>query len=196
MSAAGPQQDVAGRIRALRQECQHLSQKLAELEQDIHEHECVAALPRCARTQRPLAAPLTRAVRRRLVHDTLGSVDSERKCFRLVGGVLVERTVQEVLPAVEQHKAGVRRRAGACSRPRAVADPIAQIKQLIDTLSSQLKKKEEELNKLQVRPAAPPPPRPLTALGTGVQSKHMIKPARSGEVQAQSDSSGAAGVLV
>lgn len=82
-------------------------------------------------------------------------MDSERKCFRLVGGVLVERTVQEVLPAVEQHKAGVRCRAASGARPRALADRLAQIKQLIDTLSSQLKKKEEELNKLQVRASRP-----------------------------------------
>lgn len=40
----------------------------------------------------------------RLVIDTLKDVDASRKCFRLVGGVLVERTVKEVLPALESNK--------------------------------------------------------------------------------------------
>lgn len=45
---------------------------------------------------------------RRLVIDTLKDVDASRKCFRLVGGVLVERTVKEVLPALESNKEQVR----------------------------------------------------------------------------------------
>ena len=32
--------------------------------------------------------------------EALKEVDGSRKCFRLVGGVLVERTVNEVLPAL------------------------------------------------------------------------------------------------
>lgn len=39
-----------------------------------------------------------------LVIDTLKEVDPSRKCYRLVGGVLVERTVKEVLPALENNK--------------------------------------------------------------------------------------------
>ena len=39
-----------------------------------------------------------------LVIETLKEVDPSRKCFRLVGGVLVERTVKEVLPALENNK--------------------------------------------------------------------------------------------
>jgi prefoldin subunit 2 len=31
----------------------------------------------------------------------------ERKCFRMIGGVLVERNVKEVLPALETNLAGV-----------------------------------------------------------------------------------------
>ena len=30
-----------------------------------------------------------------------------RKCFRMIGGVLVERTVGEVLPALEETQTGV-----------------------------------------------------------------------------------------
>ena len=41
----------------------------------------------------------------RLVVSTLEGMDKGRKCFRMIGGVLVERTVGEVLPAVkDNHK--------------------------------------------------------------------------------------------
>lgn len=40
----------------------------------------------------------------RLVIDVLKDVEGERRCFRLVGGVLVERTVKEVLPALEHNR--------------------------------------------------------------------------------------------
>ena len=36
--------------------------------------------------------------------ETLKEVEKDRKCFRMIGGVLVERTVNEVLPALEQNK--------------------------------------------------------------------------------------------
>jgi len=38
-----------------------------------------------------------------LVLETLKEVEGSRKCFRLVGGVLVERTVAEVMPALEKN---------------------------------------------------------------------------------------------
>lgn len=44
----------------------------------------------------------------KLVVDTLSKLESERKAFRLVGGVLVERTVGDVLPAVSQNYEGVK----------------------------------------------------------------------------------------
>jgi len=43
----------------------------------------------------------------RLVVDTISPLDGDRKCFRLVGGVLVERTVKEVLPALKTNQEGV-----------------------------------------------------------------------------------------
>lgn len=48
---------------------------------------------------------------RSLVIDTLKGVDEARKCYRMVGGVLVERTVKEVLPALENNKEQVSRNA-------------------------------------------------------------------------------------
>ena len=40
----------------------------------------------------------------RLVIETLDKVDKDRRCFRLVGGVLVERKVGEVEPALIGNK--------------------------------------------------------------------------------------------
>lgn len=46
----------------------------------------------------------------RLVLTTLEEVlekDPDRKCFRLIGGVLVERTVKDVVPALQTNRSGV-----------------------------------------------------------------------------------------
>lgn len=48
-----------------------------------------------------------------LVIETLREVDVTRRCYRMVGGVLVERTVKEVLPALESNLEQVRDRGGA-----------------------------------------------------------------------------------
>ncbi|OWR52142.1 Prefoldin subunit 2 [Danaus plexippus plexippus] len=40
----------------------------------------------------------------KIVIETLKGVESGRKCFRMVGGVLVERTVADVLPELEGNK--------------------------------------------------------------------------------------------
>lgn len=37
---------------------------------------------------------------RRLVMKTLEGVDQDRRCFRMIGGVLVERKVGEIMPAL------------------------------------------------------------------------------------------------
>ncbi|XP_058016744.1 prefoldin subunit 2 [Ahaetulla prasina] len=65
----------------------------------------------------------------KLVIETLREVDPTRKCFRMVGGVLVERTVKEVLPALENNK--------------------EQINKIIETLTQQLQTKGRELNEFR-----------------------------------------------
>ncbi|EPR57625.1 prefoldin subunit protein [Toxoplasma gondii TgCatPRC2] len=40
----------------------------------------------------------------RLVLDAFAKVNADRRCYRMVGGVLVQRTVGEVKPALEEHK--------------------------------------------------------------------------------------------
>ena len=43
----------------------------------------------------------------RLVLDAFKKVEPTRKCFRLIGGVLVERTVQEIKPSLEENLVNV-----------------------------------------------------------------------------------------
>lgn len=42
-----------------------------------------------------------------VVIEALKDVDPSRKCFRMIGGVLVERTVGDVLPALENNRTQV-----------------------------------------------------------------------------------------
>jgi prefoldin subunit 2 len=75
-------QQIIQQYRELVQESQRLAQKISELETDRNEH--------------------------KLVEETLGPLDPSRKAYRLVGEVLVERTVQEVLPSVIANRVNVR----------------------------------------------------------------------------------------
>jgi prefoldin subunit 2 len=68
--------------RELMSECQQLMTKVAELETDKTEHV--------------------------LVEETLKPLDGNRRAYRLVGDVLVERTVAEVLPSITKNKDNVR----------------------------------------------------------------------------------------
>lgn len=49
----------------------------------------------------------------KLVVEQLSKLEPERKAFRLIGGVLVEKTVGESLPQVDQNYNGVSR-SGIC----------------------------------------------------------------------------------
>jgi prefoldin subunit 2 len=73
---------ILQKYRELVSECQQLMQKIAELETDFHEHQ--------------------------LVEQTLIPLDPDRRAYRLVGDVLVERTVKEVLPSVTANRENVR----------------------------------------------------------------------------------------
>lgn len=44
----------------------------------------------------------------RIVIDTLKNVDPKRKCYRMTGGVLCERTVEDVMPALVINKEQVK----------------------------------------------------------------------------------------
>lgn len=61
----------------------------------------------CDKTALPTVSSLPR-----IVIETLQDVSPERKCFRMVGGVLVERTVTEILPALVNNKEQVSNQVG------------------------------------------------------------------------------------
>lgn len=43
----------------------------------------------------------------RLVLETLTPLPGDRKCFRLINGVLIERTVKDVVPALKTNSEGL-----------------------------------------------------------------------------------------
>ncbi|XP_077083609.1 prefoldin subunit 2 [Siphateles boraxobius] len=98
-------EQVVATFQRMRQEQRSMASKAAEFEMEINEHS--------------------------LVIDTLKEVDPSRKCFRLVGGVLVERTVKEVLPALENNK--------------------EQISKIVETLNTQMQSKGRELTEYRER---------------------------------------------
>ncbi|KLT41775.1 Prefoldin beta-like protein [Cutaneotrichosporon oleaginosum] len=99
-------QDVPVLFQRYRTELQNLAQKIGELESELEEHALVL------NTLQPLT-----------------KTEPERACYRLIGGVLVQRTVKDVVPALETNYGG--------------------IKEVLETLVKTYKGKEEEFNKFQ-----------------------------------------------
>ncbi|KAF9172977.1 hypothetical protein BGX21_001560 [Mortierella sp. AD011] len=75
-------QELTQTYNTMKSELNQLAQKIGELETESDEHT--------------------------LVVETITPLDPERKCFRLVGGVLVERTIKEVLPALKTNQEGIK----------------------------------------------------------------------------------------
>jgi hypothetical protein len=70
----------------------------------------------------------------RLVLETLTPLPSERKCFRMINGILAERTVSDVLPALQTNADG--------------------LKKVLDDLVKQYQSKQAELEKWKVSPTS------------------------------------------
>jgi prefoldin subunit 2 len=110
---------------------QQIAQKIGDVESEAEEHKFVPSLfPFCnLRVVRlrlyqwhsskipstnlefstsPLARLLTASVHR-LVLETLEPLPADRKCFRMINGVLVERTVKDVVPALKTNSDGLRK---------------------------------------------------------------------------------------
>uniref|UniRef100_A0A7N0VC87 Prefoldin subunit 2 n=1 Tax=Kalanchoe fedtschenkoi TaxID=63787 RepID=A0A7N0VC87_KALFE len=75
------EQAVANMYSAMRSELNQLYSKITELEMEVREHT--------------------------LVINAIQPLDPSRRCYRMIGGVLVERTIKEVLPAVQRNKEGI-----------------------------------------------------------------------------------------
>eukprot|EP01134_Creolimax_fragrantissima_P002743 CFRG2743T1 len=102
---AEKEQDLIAKFNLMRQEQQTLANKISDLEIQRSEHDLVA--------------------------KTLKDLPGDRKCYRMVGEVLTERTVVEVLPAVETNCAG--------------------IKKVMETLQQQVVDKGRELNEFKAK---------------------------------------------
>ena len=88
---------ILGKYKNMVSECQAMANKIGELTLERDEHTLVA--------------------------EQLNKLEGDRKAYRLIGGVLVEKTVGEVLPPVQQNLEG--------------------ITQLIKTLDENLKRKDD-----------------------------------------------------
>ncbi|XP_047315367.1 probable prefoldin subunit 2 [Impatiens glandulifera] len=75
------EQVVANIYGNMRSEINQIYSKITELEMEVSEHS--------------------------LVVNAISPLDPTRRCYRMIGGVLVERTIQEVLPAVTRNKEGI-----------------------------------------------------------------------------------------
>ncbi|KAF8559182.1 Prefoldin beta-like protein [Imleria badia] len=94
-------QEIQQAYSRFQNDLQTLAGKIGELEQEAEEHTLVLSTLDEALAEEP-----------------------DRKCFRLIGGVLVERTVKDVVPALQTNRDG--------------------IKKVITTLTEQIKSKEQE----------------------------------------------------
>jgi prefoldin subunit 2 len=66
----------------------------------------------------------------RLVLETLVPLSGDRKCFRMINGVLIERTVKDVIPALKTNSEG--------------------LSKVLEDLVKQYKAKQEEMEKWKV----------------------------------------------
>ncbi|KAF5860287.1 hypothetical protein ETB97_001765 [Aspergillus alliaceus] len=95
---------------------QQMAQKIGDIEQEAEEHKIF-----------PSATPENMGIdAARLVIETLDPLPEERTCFRMVNGVLVERTIKDVLPTLKTNSDG--------------------LKQVLEELLKQYKAKQTELD--------------------------------------------------
>ncbi|KAK4251904.1 hypothetical protein VTI28DRAFT_2925 [Corynascus sepedonium] len=95
------QQDLQVQYSTYKNTLQQIAQKIGDVEQEAEEH--------------------------KLVLETLEPLPGDRKCFRMINGVLVERTVKDVVPALRTNAEG--------------------LKKVLDDLVKQYKTKQDELDK-------------------------------------------------
>ncbi|KAK1996376.1 prefoldin subunit [Colletotrichum falcatum] len=103
------QQDLQNQYGIYKNTLQQIAQKIGDVEQEAEEH--------------------------KLVLETLQPLSGDRKCFRLINGVLMEQTVKDVMPALTTNSEG--------------------LKKVLEDLVKQYKAKQDELEKWKVRDTEP-----------------------------------------
>lgn len=120
---------------------QQLAQRIGDIEQDAEEHRYVERSGLECEPRREGASNVTPSCEsnskspadrflKRLVLETLGPLPPERKCFRMINGVLVERTVKDVTPALQTNSDG--------------------LKKVLEELVKQYKKQQDDMEKWKV----------------------------------------------
>ncbi|KXL51516.1 hypothetical protein M433DRAFT_150540 [Acidomyces richmondensis BFW] len=99
--SAKKQQELQAQYSSFKDTLQAIAQKIGDVEQESEEH--------------------------KLVLETLTPLPGDRKCFRMINGVLTERTVSDVLPALQMN-----------------AD---RLKSVLENLVKQYRNKQEEMEK-------------------------------------------------
>ncbi|KZF26143.1 prefoldin subunit 2 [Xylona heveae TC161] len=95
------QQELQAQYTTYKNNLQQIAQKIGDIEQETEEH--------------------------KVVLESLAQAPPDRKCFRMVNGVLVERTVKDVIPALQTNSEG--------------------LKKVLEELLKQYKTKQEEMDK-------------------------------------------------
>lgn len=95
------QQELQNQYSAYKNSLQQIAQKIGDVEQEAEEH--------------------------KLVLETLLPLPPDRKCFRMINGVLVELKVQDVVPALQTNSDG--------------------LKKVLEDLLGTYKKSQEEMDK-------------------------------------------------
>ncbi|CAF9937268.1 MAG: hypothetical protein ALECFALPRED_007159 [Alectoria fallacina] len=98
------QQELQQQYTNYKNNLQQLAQKIGDIEQDTEEH--------------------------KLVLETLTPLPPDRKCFRMVNGVLVEKTVKDVTPALQINSEG--------------------LKKVLEELVKQYKRQQDDMEKWKV----------------------------------------------
>ncbi|EME44154.1 hypothetical protein DOTSEDRAFT_172214 [Dothistroma septosporum NZE10] len=81
--SAKKQQELQVQYSNYKETLQAVAQKIGDVEQEAEEH--------------------------KLVLETLTPLSGDRKCFRMINGVLTERTVSDVLPALQTNADGLKK---------------------------------------------------------------------------------------
>ncbi|KAI0107496.1 Prefoldin beta-like protein [Nemania sp. FL0031] len=127
---AKKQQELQTTYSNYKNTLQQLAQKIGDVEQEAEEHKLVTShMAALALIASHHLATWTISLARglRLVLETLQPLPDNRKCFRMINGVLVERTVKDVVPALKTNAEG--------------------LKKVLDDLVKQYKTKQDDLEK-------------------------------------------------
>ncbi|ELQ43286.1 hypothetical protein OOU_Y34scaffold00162g55 [Pyricularia oryzae Y34] len=123
------QQELQAQYSTYKDTLQQVARKIGDVEQEAEEHKSVFAISSSCNS--PLKVAIWRAGQAvktpAAVTHSLLMVLANRKCFRLINGVLVERTVKDVVPALKTNAEGLRK--------------------VLEDLVKQYKGKEEEFEK-------------------------------------------------